>query len=383
MKKLLIFATSLFILVSCKTSKDYLSKADDDKTLFDVVKRLNKRSSDDNAARALPVVYLQLQEKHLKKIDALKNSNEISHWDKLLDEYNVLQNMYDAINNSDGAYGLVKPTNYQNDIYTIKQQAANAYYEQGLTLMQSQYRDDAKKAYNYFKKADKWVPGYKDAKLKMDEAFTNATINIVINPVQDNSFFFNTGGWGNSGYNYSNEYFQQNLIRDLGGKYASRYPAKFYTEWEARRENIQPDWVVDLTLRNMDIPRPTSYNYNRNVSKQIEAGRDTSGNIIYQTVTATLIINKQSFTARGQMDVNIVDVATRKNISYNSYRDDYRWEEERATYTGDSRALSDNDWAIINNSRYNQQPSKEEVLNELYRKIYPQVKNNISYAVDW
>lgn len=383
MKRLLIFATTLFILASCKTSKDYLSRGDEDKTLFDIVKRLNKRSGDEDAAKALPQVYTQVQGKHLKKIDALKNSNELGRWDKLLEEYNALQNMYDAINNSDGAYGLVKPINYQNDIYSIKQQAADVYYEQGLTLLQSQYRGDAKKAYNYFKKADKWVPGYKDAKLKMDEAFTNATINVVINPVQDNSFFFNTGGWGNSGYNYSNEYFQQNLIRDLGGKYANRYPAKFYTEWEARRENIQPDWVVDLTLRNMDIPRPTSYNYNRNVSKQVEAGRDTSGNIIYQTVTATLIINKQSFTARGQMDVNIVDVATRKNISYNSYRDDYRWEEERATYTGDSRALSDNDWAIINNSRYNQQPGKEEVLNELYRKIYPQVKNNISYAVDW
>ena len=26
---------------------------------------------------------------------------------------------------------------------------------------------------------------------------------------------------------------------------------------------------------------------------------------------------------------------------------------------------------------------KEEILNELYRKIYPQVKNRISYEVDW
>jgi hypothetical protein len=383
MKRFLLFTSALFVLASCKSSKDYLSKGDEDKTLFDIVKRLNKRSNDEDAVKALPQVYAQVQEKHLKKINVLKNSRDITHWDKLVDEYSTLQSMYDAIINSDAAGRLVNATNYQSEIYEVKQQAAEEYYQQGLALLQSKYRDDAKKAYSYFKKADKWVPGFKDARSKLDEAFANATINVVINPVVDNSFFFNTGGWGNSGYNYSNEYFQQNLTRDLGGKYANRYPAKFFTEWEARRDNIQPDWIVDLTLRNMDIPRPTIYNYSRNASKQIENGKDTTGRTVYQTVNARLQISRQSFTARGEMDVNITDVNTRKNIIYNSYSDDYRWEEELATYTGDSRALDDNDWTLINNSRYNQQPRKEEVLNELYRKIYPQVKNRISYAVDW
>jgi cell fate (sporulation/competence/biofilm development) regulator YlbF (YheA/YmcA/DUF963 family) len=382
MKQILLFITTLFILASCKTSKDYLSKADEDRTLFDVVKRLNKKSSDEDALNALPQVYKTVQQKHLRKISALSNSKELKRWDKLLDEYTSLQNMYEAINNSDAAARLVNATSYQTQILEIKQKAADEYYTAATNLLQSTYRNDIKQAYNYFKKADRWLPGFKDSRSKMDEAYQNATIDVVINPVQDNSFFFNTG-WGNTGYNYSNEYFQQNLIRDLGGKYASRYPARFYTDWEARRDNVTPQWVVDLTLRNLDIPRPYINNYNRSVSKQIESGRDTSGRPIYQTVYATLQIIKQSFTANAQMDVNITEINTRKNISYNSYSDDYRWEEERASYSGDSRALDANDWALINNSRYNQQPRKEEVLNELYRKIYPQVKNRVGYAVDW
>lgn len=83
---------------------------------------------------------------------------------------------------------------------------------------------------------------------------------------------------------------QQNLVRELGGRNSSRYPARFYTDWEARRDNVQPDWVVDLTLRNIYIPRPQSYGYSRNVSKQIESGRDTSGKPVYQTVYATINI---------------------------------------------------------------------------------------------
>ena len=132
----------------------------------------------------------------------------------------------------------------------------------------------------------------------------------------------------------------------------------------------------------MNIPRPQTYTYSRNASQQVEVGRDTSGRIIYKTVYATINIARQSFTANADMDINIIDIVTRKSIVYNSVREDYRWQEEHATYNGDSRALSANDWAMINNSYYNE-PRKEDVLNELYRKIYPQVKNKITYAVDW
>jgi hypothetical protein len=383
MKYIFYTIALLLVFTSCKTTKDYLSRSSEDRTLFDVVKTLNKHSNDEDAAKALPIVYAQVQQNHLKKIATYKNYREITRWDKIIDAYAALQKMYDAISNSERAGSLVTAVNYQNDLYDVKQLAAEDYYQLATTLLQSDRRDDAKKAYTYFKKSDKYVTGFKDAKSKMDEAYQAAVINVVINPVQDNSFFFNTG-WGNSGYNYSNEYFQQTLVRELGGQNSSRYPARFYTDWEARRENVRPDWVVDLTLRNMDLPRPTTYNSTRNVSKQIEAGRDTSGKIIYQTVYATLNISRQSFTARGEMEVNITDASSRKNISYNTYRDDYTWQQEYATYTGDSRALSNNDWAMVNNNnRNNQQPRKEEVLNELYRKIYPQVKNRISYAVDW
>jgi hypothetical protein len=380
MKKFIPISIAIILFAACKTSKDYLLRSDEDKTLYDVVKKLNKQSSDADATAALPIVYKQVQQRHLKKVATYNTYNEISKWDKLYTEYNILQNMYDAIDNSPAARKIVSPANYYNEISDIKQSAAQDYYQLGENYLQRNTRENAKTAYSAFKKSDNWVKDFKDTKAKMDEAYNSSIVNVLINPVQDNSFFFNTG-WGNTGYNYSNEYFQQNLIRDLGGKYATRYPARFYTEWEARRDNIEPDWVVDLTLRNMDIPRPTIYNYSRNVSKQIQNGKDTSGKPIYQTVNATMSIQKQSFNARAQMDVNIVEVGSRKNIAFNSYTDNYNWLEEKATFTGDRRALSDNDWALVNNNFNN--PTREDILNRLYRNIYPQVKNRITNEVDW
>lgn len=381
MKTILSFLIALFLLASCKTSKDYLLRADEDKTIFDIVKKLNKHADDADATKALPAVYNQVQQRHLKKITAYNAYTDIGKWDKLLNEYSSLQNIFAVITNSTAAQNLVTPKNYSYEINGLKQAAAEDYYKLGEDYLANDSREYARKAYAAFKKAGGWMPGYKDYKSKMDEAFNSSVVNIVINPIQDNSFFFNTG-WGNMGYNYSNEYFQQNMVRDLGGKYATRYPARFYTEWEARRDNVQPDWVIDLTLRNMDIPRPYVSSYTRNVSAQIQAGTDTSGKATYKTVYATLTIQRQSFTARAQMDVNIIDIATHRNIAYNSYNDTYNWQNEVATYAGDRRALSSNDWNIINNSNQ-AMPRREDILNELYRNIYPQVKNRIANEADW
>ncbi len=380
-KKILYPLIGLLVFSACKTSKDYLSRPDEDKTLYDVVKALSKHPNDSNALKSLPVLYPLAEQRHLNKINTYNTYKEVARWDKVIDEYGILQKMYEAISNDGTASRLVKATNYQQSISGSKQLAAEEYYQEANVFLTKPGRDDAKKAYTYFKKADKWIPGYKDAKAKMEEAYQNAIVNVIINPVQDNSFFFNTG-WGNTGYDYSNEYFQQTLVRELGGTNSSRYPAKFYTEWEARRDNVNPDWVVELTLRNLDIPRPTNYTYSHNASQQIEVDRDSSGHPTYQTVSATVFITRQSFTARGELQVEITDVLTRKIISTNIYRDDYSWQEEHASYNGDSRALNGSDLALVNNNRFNE-PNKEEVLSELYRRIYPQVKNGISYAVDW
>ncbi len=381
MKYIFYTLTSLFVLAGCGTNKDYLSRSDNDNTLFDAIKMLKKRNGDTTALNALPLLYNLAQQRNLRKINSYSSSNNIDRWDKMINAYGTLQEMHDAIIENDAASRVVTPANYQQTIYDLKQQAAADYYSLATDFLNKPGRIDAKTAYNYFKKADKLVPGFRDAALKMDEAYQHAIVNVVINPVQDNSYFFNTG-WGNYGYNYSNEYFQQTLVRELKGINSNRYPARFYTDWEARRDNVQPDWEINLTLRNMNIPRPQTYTYSRNASQQIEVGRDTSGRVIYKSVYATVNIARQSFTANADMEINIKDLVTGKNIVYNTFREDYRWEEEHATYYGDNRALSANDWALINNSYYNE-PRKEDVLNELYRKLYPQVKNKISYAVDW
>ena len=176
MKKLLFAITTVIVLVSCKTSKDYLSRSQDEKTLFDIVKQLNKHSDDANAVQALPQVYTILQQKHLKNIEKHNSSTDLGRWDKITSAYNSLQSMYDAVDNSFAASGLIKAVSYEKEIAAVKETAAEDYYQTGLAYFEKNNREDARKAYTHFKKADSWVKDYKDAKAKMNEAFENSIV---------------------------------------------------------------------------------------------------------------------------------------------------------------------------------------------------------------
>ena len=382
MKKFILPILTVLILSGCGSSKNYLERNDADRALQDVVKRLAKDKNDADALTALPILYSNIKIDHLAKIKSYSNSKDLNTFDNTIKQYEALQNAYNAIINNTAAFKLVNPQYFGTELLETKQAAAEATYSAADNYLAKQNREDAKRAYNLFKRADKYVPGFKDSRAKTNEAFEAAIINVLINRVEDNSYFFNSG-WGNNGYNYSNQYFQESLVRDLQNTNSyNRYAARFYTDWDARRENVQPDWVVDLRLRDISIPYPIIYNYQRQASANVQEGKDTSGKPIYKTVYATLNLSRRSFDASAALEMNIRDIKTNRTISYRTFSNNYRWQEETGTYSGDSRALSSNDWAIINNNNYNN-PRKEDVLEDLYRKIYPQVKNEITNKVDW
>ena len=379
--KTFILSAFLITLFSCGTTKSYLQREDEDKSLLSAVRQLNKQSSDTAAMRALPVLYNSVKTTHLNRIASLAQGADLTRWDKVISEYNQLQEAYDAIINSTPAFRLVTPQNFSADLLEAKQQAANEYYALGNSTLDKGGRENAKLAYNYFKRTDRYVPNYAQVRAKMTEALESSVVKVVINPVQDNSYFGGSN-WGRAGTGYSNEYFQQTLLQDLQNSNNGAYAARFYTPWQAQTQNIQADWVVDLRLRDLNMPRPSTSSASRNASAQIQIGTDTAHNPVYKNVYATVYVNRASFTASATMEVNIKDLHNNNVISYRTFRNNFTWQEESATYSGDSRALSTRDWELINKTGY-REPAKEEVVHELYKKIYPQVKENISYATAW
>jgi hypothetical protein len=59
----------------------------------------------------------------------------------------------------------------------------------------------------------------------------------------------------------------------------------------------------------------------------------------------------------------------------------YTWLQERATYRGDSRALGNYEWALINNSRMANY-SRRDIFTQVFRQVYPQLVNRIR-SISW
>jgi hypothetical protein len=260
--------------------------------------------------------------------------------------------MYTSISSTPGTASLVKPKNYFDELQNAKEEAAANFYEQGSVLLENGGRDNNLLAHQAFKRADKYVKGYRDVETLIPESYERSVINVVINPIDDNNIFFSgSNNWGNS-FDYRAEDYQQSLVRDLGGRNGNSNAVRFFTDMEAYRDRVDADLVVDIDWRNIDPIRSVPYQYNRQASKKVQIGSDTSGKPVFNTVHATVYVTQRSYTVRGDLDYRIVDVQTKDNVDFGVIRDDVSWTESRATYSGDSRALSQEDWYMINNRQF-------------------------------
>jgi hypothetical protein len=382
MKNYLYILIGSILLSACGSVRNSVANTPQDITLLTAIKKLNKKPSNVEVQNSLTDLYNNAVKQHLDNIDVYQTMTEPDKWTKIVNEYNALEYLGSVISASSTALNLIKPQSFYAETQVARQNGASDYYDLGTQYLDHNDKESSKNAYYAFKKSTEFVPAYKDAKRQMDKAYQSSILNVVINPVTDNSSYYSSLGWNRFGNSFNNDYLQLSLVKDLGGDYNQNQPARFYTDRDAQRARVNVDWIVDLTWINFDVPQPYTQQSNRNVSKQIEIGRDTANKPVYQTVSATLRVTRKYFTATGDLECRITDAFTRNNIDLNRYSSKFDWQQEYGTYSGDSRALGSAELSIINNRNF-QVPRKEDILTELYQNIYPQVKNNIYNAVRW
>ena len=385
MKTLKILAVVLVVvtLAYCGSSKKSQASVTEDKPLFAAINALNKNPNNSKALADLPVLYKQSVERHRNAIDVYRNSADPARWDKMLTELNALQNIYTSLSSNTGTIGVVKPVNYLQDIEDVKSLAAEDYYNQGVGFLEKDGRANSIQAYQLFQRSNQYINGYKDVSQKMNEAYQKSLLEVVINPIREDNLFYSSYYNSMNDFRYRPEEYQQSLARDLGGRNVNSSMARFYTDADAHRQNLNPDIVIDIVWRNMDPLRSVPSNFSRQRSQQVQTGTDTAGRPTYTTVYATVHVQQQQYSVRANLDYNIHDTRTNNNVDYGTIPDDVSWTESYATYSGDSRALTSEDWQLINNSRgLNNGPTRGDVMNTLMKKAYPDLRNRIQRAME-
>jgi hypothetical protein len=350
------------LLFSCKSAEKLYQKGNYDEAVMLAAKKLQKKPGDAELVEVLQNAYRYAVKDHESRIRNYSNSNSDLRWENIYHEYVSLQSLYEAIRRSPSVYELVQPTDYSSYIATYKEEAGNARFERGLELMDQNNKRSYREAYYEFQKALALKPGDLDIKQKIEESYENAATNVVILPL---SRF----GYQYSAYNFDYSNFNHNLLRYLDNNRGTFL--RYYPPSEADSRNVRTDNIVEMRFSDVNIGRYRDNRNVREVSKQIVAKEIVikKDSVVkeYITVKAKIITTTRTIQADGLLQATVRDYNNRWLWS-DTYRGDYSWTYSFATYTGDERALSEEDKKLIN-QREQWPPSNDEIIRIIMDEI--------------
>jgi tetratricopeptide (TPR) repeat protein len=359
----LLFLTATVILFSCKTAKKMYEKGNYDEAVELAAKKLQKKPNDAATLDILQNAYRFAVEDHEARIRNNANSNNDLRWEWTYSEYLDLQRLYDAIRKSPSVFDIIRPTDYSSYVVTFQEEAGNARYDRGLALMQNNNKNSFRQAYYEFQRALDLKPGDISARQKLDEAYTNAVTNVIVLPVFQS-------GFQHSSFNYGFVNIDNNILRYLNNNNSNSF-VRYYSPAEASSFNIRTDQFVEMRFSDIDIDRYRDQRSTREVSKQVVVKETVikPDSIIreYATVKAKINTTRRTLQSDGLMQVMVRDYNDQW-LWNDTYRGDYNWSTEFSTYTGDARALSEEDKKLLD-CKEQFPPVNQEIIRIIMNEI--------------
>ena len=357
----LFLATLLF--AGCQTASKAYNKGDYADAIELGIKKLQKDPSDAETSDLVKSAYSYAVNQYEANIRSLSNSAGNNRYEAILREYNRLQDLYETIQQSPVAAKVVNPTNYYDFVQTYRTKAAEVHLTEADKWMNEGTKRAYREAYNAYNRALRYQ-NTADIKRMRDEAYNAAITKIMVVPIQ------NYGGYSYHS-NFQLQQFQNEVMRTLANNMNDNF-VRFYSEWDLRNRDLEPDQVLEMNLGRIRIGQPYDERSTRDVSKQVVVKETVykPDSVVkeYATVRAKITTTRRTLLSEADLYMSIRDIKGR-GMWNDRFTGQHRWRTEFVTFTGDERALSDNDRKLLNqNPNYNT-PSEDEIMRELYRQI--------------
>ena len=365
---LLLIVAAFF---SCKSVSKSYNKGDYTEAVEIGVKKLQKDPNDSETRDLVKSAYTYAVNQHEEAIRNLSNSTSDKRYESILAEYNELQHLYLTIRQTPALMNAINPTNYGDYVQTYRDKVADQYLENAERWMDQGTKQAYRNAYNEFRNALR----YRDnmvIKTKRDEAYNAALTKVLVIPIQ------NYGG-----YSYNSSYqlqqFQNEVMRTLAYNMSNDF-VKFFSEWDLRNNNIEADQVLEMNLGRVRIGQPLDQRSQREVSKEVVVKevvyKPDSVVKQYGTVRATISTTKRTLLSEGDLYLSLRDPKGRA-LWNDRFTGQHRWQTEFTSYTGDERALSESDKALINKNTNQNPPREDDIMAELYKQIQNDLSNRL------
>lgn len=361
---LMILAT---LAIGCSSSQ----KSDKGLTRFEkLMKEYQSKPNDTALLRSITTEHENMQQQYRQEIADLTLRNTPEAWEQIANVYERMNKLRSFVMQDNKLFRLLNPQDHFTDAADARLKAADAYYVQAQELLNQRHWKEAREAARKLRKVkDLASSNYKDLVQLNKTAKELGTVDIVVEQLTSQGFFYNNSGFDNITYRFVDQ-----LVNDMGGEYNSNGMYRIYSYDRYYRRSRTPDWTAQPVWTNLDI-QPIRYNTTRRtVSRDIQVGSDTAGKPIYRNVRAELSITEATLNASGTLEMRVFDNEDRSSIARRSFNNSYAWKQQYATYTGDIQALSNDERLMVQRQR-DPEPRQEWVQGQLLQKIYPDLLN--------
>jgi hypothetical protein len=355
------------LIMSCSSGKKALERGDYFSATLQAVNRLRSNPNSSKALNAVKESYPMSLTYFQGKIDNTLVTNTPFKYSEVVDYYEKMNLLSDQVSRCPAALKVLPKVNYfTTELAQARKLAAEEQYEAGLMNEKLNTRLSWKDAWLNYTQADRFSPGYKDVKRRLDNARYNATLKVIVEQIQVTRK-----------YQLSSDFFQNQMIENLVRNRPNEFVAFYSPESAAKAGLKNPDQLLRMNFDDFVVGQVYDKETVREASRDsVEVGTVTlsDGKKVkaYNTVKAKLTINRRELISTGVLDVTIMDLQRNSVVSQRKFPGQSFWFVEWGSFNGDERALNNEQLAICRHKPV-PPPGPQELFIEFTKPIFNQV----------
>lgn len=359
-------------LTSCASGLKSFQRGDYYRACEEAVSRLRNKPDHEDARIALVNAYPLAVENAKCDINNIIDLKDFRNYEQIIAIYDQMNYLANEIRHCPAALKLVpQPAEYYKERQQAVQAVTQMLYDQGEKALNYGSLEQARVALDYFQRANRYTPGYKDVRNKIEQARYEATLRVVVTrPMLPRN------------YSLSADFFYDKLMNEIT-RNTYRHLVRFYTPEEASADRMNnPHQILELHFEDFTVGNT------RETSNTVELTRDSvlvgsttnrngTKQDVYGTVKAKLTTFRVEIISAGVLGMRIIDGNNGRVLNHKDFAGRYVWASEWASFNGDERALNKAQKALVEKRRMSP-PPPQDLFAGFANPLYAQATEYIS-----
>jgi hypothetical protein len=366
----LFFVVIIVILSNCSSGKKTLEKGNYYQSSIQAVERLRRNPNHKKSIEVLSTSYPLAVKYYMDRVYNYNHSNDPFKSGKMIQQYEMLNALYEQIMRSPGALNVIPdPNKYYDEIRQITEMAAEEHYQAGTDALAIRTRESAKDAYYHFMKAVEYVPNYKDSENKVEESLDLATLKVIVDQIPLPTVNFQL----------SVDFFQDQ-VEEFFFHYNDNPFVRFYSTKDTWLENPDQIMVImfdQFSVGNTNNLQKTFLAENDSVEVGTVTLEDGTKKPVIGTVKAEFTEYTREVISNGLLTMKIMEAGTERIILHEKFPGEFVWVSRWASFNGDERALTKEQLNLTKHKPINPPPPQDMFI-EFTKPIYNQMTSTVA-----